>query len=398
MNTMNKFCFLLFSLVAATSCSQESATIVDKGSKFLDLGLSKIGLGHFSPTASQPAAAAPAPIIITVQEGDTLRKLSARHSIPLKDIIAANHLVAPYHLKTGTSLTLPATKYHQIAAKETLSKVARLYKISVAELITANQLSAPFKIKTGQMLRIPGNLPSPSAQMASHSTGNNGWAQPAPISATPAAYTVPVIRSKPSNYGAPRLQPASTSQTVPEASPFAQPEQPMSRAPQPASQSTPLTPLPKTRVSQHNAADTSSASTSTYDIPASTEGGKFVWPIKGTIISRFGPRKGGLYNDGINIASPEDTPVRAAADGSIVYAGNELQGYGNLIIIKHSNGMVTAYAHQKDMMVKKGDHIQRGQVIGHVGATGNVKSPQLHFGIREGEKAVDPELYLSAQK
>jgi hypothetical protein len=122
----------------------------------------------------------------------------------------------------------------------------------------------------------------------------------------------------------------------------------------------------------------------------------FYWPVKGSVISKFGPKKGGLYNDGINISAKAGAPIKAADGGEVVYAGNELRGYGNMLLIKHNNGYLTAYAHMDDFLVKKGDIITKGQVIAHVGQTGHVTSPQLHFSIRQGRKAIDPEKYLSS--
>ena len=120
----------------------------------------------------------------------------------------------------------------------------------------------------------------------------------------------------------------------------------------------------------------------------------FSWPIHGVIISKFGPKKGGLYNDGINIKAKEGAEVKAAEDGVVAYAGNELKGYGNLIIIKHSGGWITAYAHLKNSFVTRGQKISKGQKIATVGSSGNVTSPQLYFGLRKGRDAVNPQNYL----
>lgn len=120
----------------------------------------------------------------------------------------------------------------------------------------------------------------------------------------------------------------------------------------------------------------------------------FIWPVEGKIISHFGPKKNGLVNDGINISASEGEPIWAASKGEVVYAGNELKGYGNMVIMRHSNGWMTAYAHASDVLVAKGDRIAQGDLIGYVGSTGTVKQPQLHFGIREGKTAVNPEELL----
>ncbi len=122
---------------------------------------------------------------------------------------------------------------------------------------------------------------------------------------------------------------------------------------------------------------------------------RFIWPVRGKLISSFGPKKDGARNDGINIAAPEGEPVFAAADGVVVYAGNELPGYGNMIILRHNDGWMTAYAHASGLMVKKDESVQQGDLIAYVGATGGVKTAQLHFGVRKGTKPVNPEKYMS---
>ena len=120
----------------------------------------------------------------------------------------------------------------------------------------------------------------------------------------------------------------------------------------------------------------------------------FGWPVRGRVIAGFGSKPDGTQNDGINLAVPEGTPIKAADDGVVAYAGNELRSYGNLVLISHANGFVSAYAHAGELMVKRGDTVKRGQVIAHAGQTGNVTSPQLHFEIRKGSTPVDPTQYL----
>ena len=113
------------------------------------------------------------------------------------------------------------------------------------------------------------------------------------------------------------------------------------------------------------------------------------------MVSTFGAKPGGLHNDGINIAAERGAPVRAAGDGIVAYAGNELRGFGELVLIRHDDGWVTAYGHNEDLLVDRGETVERGQIIGRVGATGSVSSPQLHFEIRKGIEAVDPLEYLA---
>jgi murein DD-endopeptidase MepM/ murein hydrolase activator NlpD len=121
---------------------------------------------------------------------------------------------------------------------------------------------------------------------------------------------------------------------------------------------------------------------------------KFLTPVAGKVISSYGPKSDGLHNDGINIKAPEGTPVRAAENGVVVYAGNELEASGNLIIIRHQDRWMTAYAHMSKLLVKRGDTVKRGQSIGTVGSTGSVDSPQLHFEVRRGTEALNPKQYI----
>jgi murein DD-endopeptidase MepM/ murein hydrolase activator NlpD len=115
------------------------------------------------------------------------------------------------------------------------------------------------------------------------------------------------------------------------------------------------------------------------------------------VVSDFGSKPGGLQNDGINIAAPRGTAIRAAEAGVVVYAGNELRGFGNLLLVKHRDGWVTAYAHAEELLVRRGEQVKRGQVIAKVGATGNVSSPQLHFEVRKGSRPLNPRDYLGPQ-
>ena len=120
----------------------------------------------------------------------------------------------------------------------------------------------------------------------------------------------------------------------------------------------------------------------------------FIWPVQGSIITYFGKQEGGRKNDGINIISVKGNPVRAAMSGKVIYRGNELLAWGNLIIIKHKNNWTTAYAHLDKLLVKKGEIIKTGDIIASVGATGNVDKSQLHFQVRKNSKPLDPIKFL----
>ena len=130
------------------------------------------------------------------------------------------------------------------------------------------------------------------------------------------------------------------------------------------------------------------------DTPPATANVRFSWPMNGRIISNFGTTIGGERNDGINIAASYGEPVHAAADGTVTYAGNDLKSYGNLVLIRHSDSYVTAYAHSERILVGRGDHVAKGQIIAYAGSTGDVNAPQLHFEIRRGVQPVNPRPLL----
>jgi murein DD-endopeptidase MepM/ murein hydrolase activator NlpD len=123
----------------------------------------------------------------------------------------------------------------------------------------------------------------------------------------------------------------------------------------------------------------------------------FDWPANGKVIANFGATANGERNDGINIAMKRGAPIRAAAGGTVSYSGDALKDYGNLLLIRHDGGYVTAYAHAEKLLVKRGDAVRQGQVIAYAGQTGDVKAPQLHFEIRQGTTPVDPDTLLSAR-
>ncbi len=128
--------------------------------------------------------------------------------------------------------------------------------------------------------------------------------------------------------------------------------------------------------------------------PVQTADARFLWPLRGRVILNYGVTDNGERNDGINIAALQGAPVRAAASGTVSYCGNELKGYGNLVLIKHDNGYITAYAHVDSFLVGRDDHVVAGQVIAYAGSTGDVMAPQLHFEIRRGVQPLNPQALL----
>ena len=153
--------------------------------------------------------------------------------------------------------------------------------------------------------------------------------------------------------------------------------------------------IPSSIASGKNIAQTTQPSRYSDSKIASKSSMKFSWPIEGRVISKFGPKAGGIYNDGINISADKGAEVKAIDDGIVAYVGNELRGYGNLVIVKHDKGWISAYAHADEVLVKRGQKVAKETVIAKVGSSGNVDSSQLYFGLRKGRKAVDPQKYLN---
>jgi len=129
--------------------------------------------------------------------------------------------------------------------------------------------------------------------------------------------------------------------------------------------------------------------------PPPRAGSRFIWPVDGEIIAAFGPDHDGLHNDGIDIAVPDGTPIRAADNGVVVYAGNEIVGFGNLVLIRHAENWTTAYANASRIDVQRGQVVERGQVVARSGRTGSASQPMLHFEVRKGTVPVDPRPHLS---
>lgn len=151
----------------------------------------------------------------------------------------------------------------------------------------------------------------------------------------------------------------------------------------------PQLPEPQARVVANNSIPSAADSA-----PAAVASKGLIWPVKGKVISGFGPRDGGVYNDGINIAAQQGEPIVAAADGEVVYSGDELKGYGNMVILRHDNGLMTAYAHADRILVSKGEQVKQGVTIATVGKSGGVDQAQLHFGVRKDKEPIDPMTLL----
>jgi murein DD-endopeptidase MepM/ murein hydrolase activator NlpD len=167
----------------------------------------------------------------------------------------------------------------------------------------------------------------------------------------------------------------------------------------PAAALTPATPIAEARAQQQQVAVAPQTGAVGAEAPLApqpaAEASGFRWPVRGRVISGFGKKPNGERNDGINLAVPEGTAVKAAEDGTVIYAGSELKSYGNLVLIRHTGGWVSAYAHNSELKVKRGDEVRRGQVIAASGMSGGVTTPQVHFELRKDAAPVDPLKHLS---
>jgi murein DD-endopeptidase MepM/ murein hydrolase activator NlpD len=334
------------------------------------------------PAASAARATATATAIApgstyVVRDGDTLFTVARRAGVPTRALIDANRLNPPYALEPGARLAIPSVNTHEVRSGDTVSQLAQRYGVPMRELVRVNGIEPPYTIRIGQRLVIPETPRTENVRNA------------APAQAPT------VIAVSPAPPQAVAANPAPTPMPTPPVATF-------SAAPQPA----PLAVGGSAAASQIVSVPPAAAAApppTPANPPAAPAGsdtivsaGRMLWPVRGVVTSDFGPKPGGLQNDGVNIAAPRGTPFRAAESGTVIYAGNELRGFGNLLLLRHESGIVTAYAHADELMVQRGDQVRRGQTIGRVGATGNVTTPQLHFEVRRGTRAVNPIEFLGS--
>lgn len=304
---------------------------------------------------------------VRVEPGMTLYSIARANNLSVGELARANNLAAPYSVSVGQNLRIPGRDTalapqpanakpgstlmagggeHTVRAGETLYSLGRSYGVHPFAIAKLNGLDNNTALRQGQTVRIP--------------KGGSGAG--------------PVAAAKPSTSAPSATQP-STNVAANEPADDADTDM-ASAAPKPIQQQ------PQQIVSDNQPAQEAGSLT-------------FRWPVKGRVISGYGSKPGGLRNEGINIAVPEGTDVRSAEAGVVAYAGNELKGYGNLVLIRHDGGWVTAYAHNKDLFVKRGDTVKRGDVIAKAGQTGSVTSPQVHFEVRKGATAMDPMRFLN---
>lgn len=317
---------------------------------------------------------------IKVEKGDTVNNLAEHFMATKQAIIAANKLKKPYELEIGQPLKIPTPKAYVVQSGDTLSAIARRFTVSPDLLAELNDFEGREHLHPGQMIVLPVLYKDVGRQPL---RGPHVAAEPEPVPA-PAGAVAPPLSSRP--YRRIETEPSAP----------AYPPTPTLTAPTPGG----LAPaLPPSRSAPPPVVETAPSLTDAQVAAAGR--GLFAWPIRGDTLSGFGPKAGGQRNDGIDIAAPLGSVVQAAAAGDVVYAGNQVPGFGNLVLIRHDNGWVTAYAHLSKTLVKIKDHVGQGQEVGEIGQTGGVDQPELHFEIRyrptpkDKAKPIDPTLVLA---
>ena len=328
---------------------------------------------------------------IVVGRGDTLEGIARKYGVPAQAILETNgvhgairpgeRLVIPRYVMGEGQATAPniaaphveaaraepvrqpvaqprpqavaASDVHVVQPGESLIGIGRRYGMSLSEIARLNGIKPYTKVSIGDRIKVPGRGGNERVA-AVHQPAPVAQAQPQRVERPRVAQAAPPI----DNVG---TVPTENARVV---------------TPEPAV--TPQSPVKKAEAVAEN------------KMP------QFRWPVTGHVIEAFGQRPNGTTNDGINLAVPAGTPIKAAEDGVVAYSGNELKGYGNLVLIRHADNFVSAYANASELLVKRGDSVKRGQVIARAGQTGNVTSPQLYFEIRRGSTPVDPRKYLAS--
>jgi murein DD-endopeptidase MepM/ murein hydrolase activator NlpD len=371
---------------------------------------------------------------VVVHKGDTIKSIAERTGTSPRALMKANKVRHPRDLTIGDILMVPTeeeggrgaattrSKTYVIRRGDTLYSLARRYGVSVDDLRSANGFKPSSPLHAGQKIEIPGQPGETEAVRTKPSRSSR--AERSRIAATPptrsstmasSAFESAPVTSPPRSFGQETATAEGPSRPIPYASLQGQggmtsvpppPARPSASYTIPTPGYTTATPPPSyappaTAPSYPSPSPQLAAPPVATDAQIAAAGrGLFIWPVQGAVLSGFGPLPGGQRNDGLDITAPDGTPVRAAASGDVVYAGNLVPGFGNLVLVKHNDGWVTAYAHLSRTEVKIKDHIAQGTEIGAVGSSGGVAQPELHFEVRyapsprERARPIDPTLVL----
>lgn len=317
-----------------------------------------------SRPAAPPPAPAPKPAAAPATPAPVVRKPAP------KPTWVARKVVPDAKEVTGSRVT--------VTRGDSLSRIASRAGVSVGALAAENNLAPPYTLQVGQVIRIPAGRyhrvkPGETGIAIAQAYGVKWSTVVAANQLTP-----PYMLAAGQMLRLPSQRSVAAMTLEERARAFTLDIDDLITGSEPAPQVATRSPAPKPVAE-----------------PA-TFAGRFVWPLEGRLLSRFGPKAGGRYNDGINIKATAGAPVRAAADGVVAYAGDGIAGFGGLVLLKHGDGWVTAYAHNEELLVARGDQVKRGDTIARAGATGSVDEPQLHFEIRRGRTPVDPLKQLPA--
>ncbi len=347
------------------------------------------------------------------ERGDTVYGVARIYGVSVTEVTQINNMQAPYTLSAGQEVRLPASAGIVGGPQPRVRMPGTA--VQTAAATPSPNITRP--ITTQPTVTTPSRPITPSVQVQN---------TPPPVVATtqPTRPVTPAVPSSPTVTTAPPSTVATTKPATPpahvastKADPYedrnaasAQQTLPVEPDPVASAQSQNLPPPPSVTASATPPATANSPSASTgtqiaavppsnptlpSETPAREGGGTFLWPINGKVLSSFGPKENGLHNDGINLGAPRGTPIKVGDNGTVAYVGNELRGFGNLVLVRHADGWITAYAHCEEILVKVGEQVKRGQVVGRVGSTGGVDQPQLHFELRKGKQPVNPRSYLT---
>lgn len=348
-------------------------------------------------TKPQAAAQVSAPNAqrYTVAPGENVFSIARKLNVPIRSLLEVNRLGPPYKLAPGQQLIVPIPTRHIVTRGDTVYGISRRYRIDIRSLVQLNRIPPPYRISVGQVLNLPGSnnaFDAATPQLAAADVRETG--------ASPPAASAPDVNQQ-ATAAVPVTPQASGTQQArgPAPLPTAKPKQGTApAAPAAATRNNPKTSAQPTQAARVAPPKPNRRPPAGVPKPPPRSSGKFLWPLQGRIISSYGSKGGGVHNDGINIEAPAGATVRAAENGVVAYSGNELRGFGRLLLIRHADGWVTAYAHLNEVLVSRGDTVKRGQAIAKVGRSGNVSKPQLHFEIRQGTRAVDPRKLLGKQQ